>query len=808
MGTLIQDLRYALRMLWKNPGFTAVAVVALALGIGANTTIFSAVNALLLRPFNFTGTERLVVMWERQPGTTARSSVSPANFLVVREENTTFSHIAMYNSLSLNLTEGDEPERLEVSTVSPAMFAALDVRAAVGRTFTADEEREGEDKVVVLTHDFWKRRYASDPAVINRTMMLNGRPYIVVGVMAEDFNFPPTNSDILTPFAVTDDMRQDRGSHYVRMMGRLKPGVSYAQADAELGAIAGRLAAEFPETNSNRTIAVESLQASYVRGPRPGLIVLLGAAGFVLLLACANVANLLLVRASARHKEIAIRMALGASRFRLIRQLLTESVLLALLGGLLGLLFAIWGIDLMVLGIPASLSRYLPGWKNLGIDRTVFVFTFAVSILTGIIFGLAPALQATKTNFNEALKDGGRTSGGGFSRNRLRGALVVAEVAISLTLLIGAGLMIKSFYELLKVDPGFKPESVLVVDVTLPRTKYEEKTARVNFFEGAVERVGALPGVQGAGAVNILPLSRNNSSSAFSVVGRPRPERGTEPQANFRIVTTHYLEVMGIPLRRGRHLSQSDRADSTHVVLINEVLADRFFPGADPLGQRLNFGGDEEKDWPEIVGVVGNIKHESLTEEIEPEAYAPLAQQPWYTMSIVVRATGDPLSLAGAVRQEIGAIDKDQPIYNARAMERVVSESLAPQRVTMGMLGVFAVIALLLASVGIYAVMSYAVAQRTHEIGIRMALGAQPQDILKLVVRQGMLLALIGIGIGIVASYWLMQGLSAILYGVSATDPVTFSLISLLLALVAFAANYIPARRATKVDPMVALRYE
>jgi putative ABC transport system permease protein len=753
MGTLIQDLRYALRMLWKNLGFTMVAVVALALGIGANTTIFSAVNALLLRPFSFTDADALVVIWERPPNTSYRNMVSPANFLDVREQQTSFSHVAIYNNNSINLTEGDKPERLEVAAVSPEMFSALDVRAALGRTFMKEEEQEGRDKVAILTHDFWRRRYAADPSILNRTLMLNGQPYTVVGIMPEDFNFPPNNGDILLPFGITDKTREERGNHYVRMLGRLKPGVSFAQANAELGAIAERLRAQYPDTNSNRTIAVESLKADYIRGPRPGLIVLLGAAGFVLLLACANVANLLLVRAASRQKEIAIRMALGAGRLRLIRQLLTESVLIALFGGALGLLIAVWGIDLMTVSIPSSLSRYLPGWKNVGIDAEVFWFTLGVSILTGIIFGLAPALQATKTDFNEALKDGGRTSGGSFSHNRLRGMLIVAEVAISLTLLIGAGLMIKSFYEILKVEPGFKSESVLVMDVALPRLKYEDKTARVNFYQQAVERVGALPGVQQAGATNILPLSRSNTDSAFSVVGRPQPEKGREPQANFRVISPHYLEAMNIPLQRGRHILETDRADTQRVLVINEFLARKFFPDEDPLGKRLNFGSDDPKEHYEIVGVAGNIKHESLVEETVAEVYVPLTQEPWYSMSIVVRSAGDPLQLAGAVQREIQAIDKDQPVYNVRTMGRVVSESLAPQRVVMGMLGVFALIALVLASVGIYAVMSYAVTQRTHEIGIRMALGAQPRDILKMIVRQGMLLAVVGVALGLVASY-------------------------------------------------------
>lgn len=808
MGTLIQDLRYALRVLWKNWSFTTVAVVALALGIGANTTIFSAVNALLLRPFNFTDPDSLVVVWERPPHTSLRNSLAPANFLSVREQNTTFSHVAIYNSSSVNLTEGDKPERLEVAVVSPAMFSALDVRAAAGRTFTSEEEQAGRDKVVLLTHDFWRRRYASDPAILNRSLMLNGQPHTVVGIMPEDFNFPPNNSDILLPFVITDKTREERGNHYVRMLGRLKPGVSFAQANAELAAIASRLEAQYPDSNSNRTIAVESLKADYVRGPRAGLVVLLGAAGFVLLLACANVANLLLVRAASRQKEIAIRMALGASRFRLIRQLLTESVLIALFGGALGLLVAVWGIDLITAGIPPSLSRYLPGWKNVGIDAQVFGFTLGVSVFTGLVFGLAPALQATRTDFNEALKDGGRTSGGGFHGNWLRGLLVVVEVAISLTLLIGAGLMIKSFYEILKVEPGFKSESVLVVDVALPRTKYEEKAARTNFYQQAIERVSALPGVQQVGAANILPLSRSNSDAAFSVVGRPRPDKGREPQANFRTVSPHYLETMGIPLQRGRHINASDRADTGRVIIINEFLAQTQFPNEDPLGQRLNFGGEEEADNYEIIGVVGNLRNESLVEKIVPEVYVPLAQEPWHSMSIVVRVAGDPLPLAGAVQREIQAIDREQPIYNVRTLERVVSESLAPQRVVMAMLGVFALIALVLASVGIYAVMSYAVTQRTHEIGIRLALGAQPRDILKMVVGQGMALALLGIAIGLYASYWVTKAMTMMLYEVSATDPLTYAFITLLLLGVAFAANYLPARRATKVDPMIALRYE
>ncbi len=806
MSNLLQDIRYGFRMMWKRPVFTLVAVLAIALGIGANTTVFSVVDVLLLRPFSFEQPEEVFMVWERnlQAGF-SRGSVSPPNYLEMRTETRTLENLSAFHSASFNLSDGEKAERLEGTLVSPSLFDLIGARPALGRTFRSDEEEEGKDSVVIISDGLWKRRFGSDPAIVNSQIRLNGKAYTVVGVMPPKFAFLPGGGDVWKPLAFTTRQREARGDHFLQVAGRLKKGATPEQAQSEMSAIASRVAQQYPEFNTGREFAVESMIASYTRGPRPFLTVLLGAVGFVLLLACANVANLLLVRSASRQKEIAIRMALGASRLRLVRQLLTESVMLALLGGGLGLLLAVWGVDLMASGVPASLAKYMPGWENVGLNARAFYYTLAVSLLTGIVFGLAPALQATKPNLNEDLKEGGRTSGVG-GRSRLRSALIVSEVALSLLLLIGAGLMIRSFMGLLQVEPGFNSSNVLVADLSVAGQRYDEPRARVDFYTQLLERVEGLPGVQSAGAVSIIPLSRSNSSSSFSIAGQPPPPHGQEPNANWRPASPSYIQTINIPLLRGRSLEERDnRIESPRVLLVNEALARRHFPNQDPLGQRLHFG---EGDAWEIVGVVGNVKHEDLQQGFNSEVYVPHAKSARREMSIVVKTSGDPSQIVSAVEDALHSIDSDQPIYNVRTMDRVVVESLAPQRVTMGMLGVFAGIALLLAAIGIYAVMSYSVAQRTHEIGIRMALGAQSGDILKMVVRQGMLLAGIGISIGLVAAYFLMQAMTKILYGVSPNDPLTFFGIALLLALVSFAANFFPARRATRVDPMVALRYE
>jgi putative ABC transport system permease protein len=809
MSTLLRDVRYALRVLWKQPGFAAVAVLAVALGVGANTTMFSTVDALLLRPFSFRQPERVFLVWEQNPQTgMERGSFAPANFYDARARTRTLDNLSAYFDKSFNLSDGDKPEQVDGTVVSASLFNAIDAKPAIGRAFTAGDEEWGKDKVVVLSHGLWQRRFGSDPKIVGHDVRLNGESYTVVGVMPPKFSFPPNGGQLWTPLSFNAEDANDRGSHFMRVLGRLKDGATPDDARAELTVIARQIEQQYPDTNTGRTFGVQSLNAYYTRGARPFLLVLLGAVGFVLLLACANVANLLLVRGSARQKEIAIRMAMGASRTRLVRQLLTESVVLALGGGALGVLLAVWGVALTASGIPQSLARYIPGWENVAVNQRALFFTLGVSVLTGIIFGLAPALQATRTSFNDALKEGGRTSGA-HTRSRLRSLLVVSEITLSLVLLVGAGLMIKSFIGLTRVEPGFNPSNVVVMDLTLAGAKYEKQPPRVDFYQQLLSKIKGLPGVERVGAVNLLPLSRSNTSANFTVEGRTPPPKGQETDADWRSVSPDYTAAMNIPLLRGRYLTeQDDRMDAPRAMLINEVLASRFFAGEDPLGKRLDFGDAEKKGYWEIVGVVGNVRHEGLEEKINPEVYVAHAKSPWRTMTVVVRTASDPAQVVAAVRNELRSIDHEQPVFDVRTLDRVVHESLAGPRVAAAMMGVFALIALLLATIGIYAVMSYSVTQRTHEIGVRLALGAQPRDILSMVVRQGMTLTVIGLIVGLGASLLMSQAMTKVLYNVTATDPTTFVSITIFLTLVAFAANYFPARRATRVDPMQALRHE
>jgi putative ABC transport system permease protein len=809
MSTLLKDVRFALRMLWKQPGFTAVAVAAIALGVGANTTIFSVVDSLLLRPFSFAEPDRVFMLWERnQQSGYNRGSVAPANFLDLRALSATLEDVSAFRDASFNMSEGEQPERVEGSVATASLFRVVGGRAALGRLFTAEEEQPGRERVVVISHALWQRRFGGDPGIVNRQITLDGQPHTVVGVMRDKFNFPPNSGDIWKPMAFDAETAGERGNRYLRVLGRLKDGATVEQAEAELQTIGRRLEAQYPETNAGRDFRPEAIITNYTRGPRPFLLVLLGAVGFVLLLACANVANLLLVRGASRQKEIAIRMAMGAGRFRLVRQLLTESVVLAVLGGALGVVLAVWGVALSAQGMPRSFARYIPGWDDLSVNPRALLFTLGVSVLTGLVFGLAPALQATRLNFNESLKEGGRTSGG-HTRNRLRSGLVVAEITLSLVLLVGAGLMIRSFVELAKVEPGFDPSNVVVMDLSLAGDKYKEPQTRVEFFRQLVGRLQGLPGVERVGAASLIPLTRYNNSSAFTVEGRPPLPPGRETHAQWRSTSPTYLGAMNIPLRRGRYLAERDnREDAPRVVLINEAMARKHFENEEPLGRRLDFGGGAGEGLWEIVGVVGDVRHEGLEEAPEPEVYVAHAKSPARTMTVVLRATGDPAQLVGAAQGELRALDPQQPVFNVRTLDRVVREAIAPQKLATWMMGVFAGIALALAAIGLYAVMSYSVAQRTHEIGVRMALGAQRGDILRLVVRQGMILTFVGLGVGLAAAFLLTQGMSKVLYGVSATDPLTFGGISLLLALVSLAANYFPARRATRVDPMDALRYE
>jgi len=811
MTTIWRDVRYAARMLWKSPGFTAVAVLAVALGVGANTTIFSCVNALLLRPFAYETTDRAVMVWERgidRAG--SRNSVAPANYLDWRDQTRVFEELAAYSQQHFSLNEGDRPERVPGARVTPSLFRVLAVRAERGRTFTEEEGQAGANPVVLIKHSLWRERFGSDPDIVGKSVRVDGRDRTVVGVMPQDFDFPLNGGELWAPLSFEPKEAQNRFNHYLQVVGLLRPGVSVEQADAEVRGVAERARQLYPDSNGGRTAFTESLTDSFTRGPKPYLLVLLGAVGFVLLIACANVANLLLVRASGRQRELAVRTALGASRWRLVRQLLTESLLLALLGGAAGLLFSVWGIEYITKGMPPTFTKYIPGWKNMGIDLRVLLFTFGASVATGVVFGIVPALQATRTNLNESLKEGGQKgAAGGIRRNRMRSMLVVAEIALSLVLLAGAGLMVRSFYEMVRADLGLRPEGVLTLQMSLPRAAYPEPAQRAHFYEQLVGRVRALPGVASAAAINFVPMDRSgNSSSAFHVDGEPPPPKDRRPNANYRVISPGYFEASGARVLRGRGFTDADDERAPRVCMVNESLARRHFPRGDAVGRRIVIS-DEEGPW-EVVGVTADVKNEDLDEQAELEFYRPLRQDPWYTMALVVRAGqgATPTGLAPAVRGEVRALDSGLPVYNVRTLQDVVDEAVSPKRLAMSLMAFFALGALLLAAVGLYSVMSYTVAQRRHEIGIRMAVGAQGSDILRLVLWQGLVLTFVGLALGLVGALMLTRVMASILYGVSATDPLVFAGVATALGAAALLACYLPARRATKVDPMVALRYE
>ena len=800
---MFQDLRYGLRMLVKNPGFAFVAVLTLALGIGANTAIFSIVNAVLLQPLPFSEPDRLVWVWGNIRNGGRSASVSPLDYLDYRSQNTSFEHFAATFSIPapFNLTGSGEPERLQGAVATGNFFQALGVNPALGRTFLLENEEPGRDQVVVLSHRLWKQRFAGDPALIGKTLALDGRTFEVIGVMPAGFNFP-RGAELWTPmnFQISPGMKQ-RKAHFFRPIGRLKPGVTLAQAQADMDSIAGILETQYPDSNTGWNLRMVPLREQLVGNIRPTLRVLFGAVGLVLLIACANVANLLLVRASSRQKEIAIRMALGAGRRRIVRQMLTESLLLAIAGGTLGVFLAIWGTDLIV----AFSGNDIPATAQIGIDGVVLGFTLCVSLLTGILFGLVPALPATQpSRLSETLKEGGRAGGQGASRNRTRNLLVVFETAIAVVLLIGAGLLIRSFVRLQNVGPGFDPENVLTARIDLPREKYNLPEKAASFWVQLHERLAALPGVEAVGMNTELPLSGQPNDMPFSVEGRPA-EPNQRFGADFRRVNQDYLRSIRIPLKRGREFTEQEVRQGANVVVISETLANGVFGDDDPLGQRLLLAINE-KTAVEIIGIVGDIRHRTLEADPWAMMYLPVPSTQWTNLTIKV--SGDPLSMAAAVRGEVRAIDPDQPVAAIRTMEQVVAESVGAPRYRTSLLGLFAFIALLLAAIGIYGVSSYAVAQRTHEIGIRMALGAEPRDVQLLVIGRGIGLALVGVGAGLVGAFGLTRLLAGLLFGVTATDPLTFAGVAVILTAIALLACWIPARRAARVDPMVALRHE
>jgi putative ABC transport system permease protein len=730
------------------------------------------------------------------------------NFTDYREQNQVFESIAAFRTANLNLAGEGEPERVVGAAATANLFEVMRIAPVLGRAFTIEEDNQGRDQVVLLSYGLWQRRFGGDKSVIGRSVSFSGRNRIVIGVMPPDFRFPAKETDAWVPLAPPDQMKSNRQAFWLNVIGRLKPGVTLAQAQAEMTGIAKRLEAQYPDINTNFGVNLVPLPEQTVGQLRPALLILLGAVLFVLLIACANVANLLLSRAAAREREFAIRTAIGASRARLIRQLLVESLLLAGIGAGLGMLFAVWGLDALKAIAPSDMPRI----AEIGIDARVLLFTLGVSCLTALLFGLAPALQASSLNLNDTLKDGGRGASQGVRSRGLRRLLVVSEVALALMLLVGAGLLLKSFNRLQAVDLGFRPEGLTTMKLQLPALKYREESQRAAFYQQLLERLENTPGVESAGAITSVFLSKTPNSSFFNIEGRPLFQPSERVEAPIDSISPNYFQVIGAPLIKGRAFNTQDREGAPRVVIINERMARRFFPGEDPLGKRIFFGerpDPEQNPLRTIVGVVADTRRTGFDAEVRPETYLPLAQSPSGSMTMVVRATADdPASLTASVRSAVRSIDPDQPVYDIKTMSQLVGEMIAQRRLNMILLGIFAVIALVLASVGIFGVMNYMVAQRTHEIGVRLALGAQKRDVLRLVLGQGMTLAALGVVIGLVGAFALTRVMASLLYGVSATDPAVFLGIAALLAAVAFLATYIPARRATKVDPMVALRYE
>ncbi|HEX8161816.1 MAG TPA: ABC transporter permease [Pyrinomonadaceae bacterium] len=806
MRTFWQDIRYGVRVLLKSPGFAAVAVLVVALGIGANTAIFSVVNAVLLRPLPFESPERLVRVFGTNPQRNSFSRpYSYLNFSDLRAQNGSLEGLAAYTATSAALSGAETPEQITGVVASGDIFRVLKTKPLAGRLLVPEDEKPGGTPVAVISHGLWQRRFGADPSVVGRLIRLDGREREIVGVTPADFRFEFVTdaADFWTPIDPQASGFQSRGAIFLEVIGRLKPGVSIAQAQADMSGVMGRLQQAYPNPNAGIGIRLSGAREELVGDLRPTLLVLLGAVGFVLLIACANVANLLLARASGRGREMAVRVALGASRGRIVRQLLTESTLLACSGGLLGLLFAVWGVSLLSSFIPADVPRF----DETSLDLRVLGFTLAASVVTGLLFGLAPAIRSSKLDMNEALKEGGRSATEGRGHNRVRSLLIVSEVALSLVLLIGAGLLIKSFVKLRNTDPGFNPQNTLTASLSLASVRYEKDEQITRFYDQLIERVRALPGVESVGGVMPLPLSGNGMAYSFVLTDRPEPPPGQGLSASARFATPDYFRAMGIPLRGGRLFTEEDRAGAPPVLVINEAFARRYLPGEEPLGKRMRIGYNRIEG--EIVGVVGDVRGNSLSVPGGPEYYIPQSLAASGDMSLVVRtSTGDPASLTPALRGVVREMDKDQPLYEVRTMAALVSRSVARQRFSMTLIGVFAALALALAAVGIFSVMSFLVAQRTHEIGIRMALGAQGRDILRMVVGQGMTLTLVGVGIGLAGAFGLTRLMSGLLFGVSATDPATFGGVAALLAAVALVACYVPARRATRVDPMIALRHE
>ena len=820
MESILQDIRFSARSLLRTPGFTAVAIIVLALGIGANTAIFTVVNAVLLRPLPYRNSDQLMMLWETNPRFQIGIDtlpVTPGNFMDWREQNNVFEYVAALGISHLNMTGVGEPERISAATVSPNFFRLMGVEPELGRTFRDEEEKPGAGRVVVISNALWQRRFAGETDVIGSAMTLDGESYTVIGVAPEGFQFPrakelpyfvgvETQTDVWRPMTLGDDfVNKSRANHQLSVIAKLKPGVTRERAQSEMTAIAERLEQSYPESNQGIGVKIVPLNEQVAGNVRSALLVLMGAVALVLLIACANVANLLLARSSGRQKEIAIRTALGASRGRVIRQLLTEALLLSMTGAIGGTLLSLWGIKALL-----SLSaETLPRSYEINLDARVLGFTVGIALLTSVLFGLVPALQASKISLSESLKEGSRSSSSGLGRNHVRDLLVASEVALSLVLLIGAGLMIKSLASLLKVDPGFKTVNTLTMQIALLGSRYPNPGQQIAFFQEVTDRVESLPGVRSVGLISSAPLSGGVYAGGFTIEGREAQAETDNLVADRRMISTDYFNALAIPILRGRGFTEQDNQGATGVVIVSESWVRRFFPNGEPIGNRIKLGGpDSTRPWLSIVGIAGDVRDTALESDPRPCVYLPYPQFPSSGMTLVVRAAFDPGSLTSAIRNEVWAVDKDQPVTNVKTMSQYVADSAATRRFNALLLSVFATLAVVLASVGIYGVMSYSVSQRVHEIGIRLALGAQPSQVVKLVAGRGMAPVFAGVAIGLAGAFALTRVMTSLLYGVSATDSTTFVIVPVLLIAVAALASYIPSRRATKVDPMVALRCE
>ncbi len=805
MQILWQDLHYGARILLKNPGFTLIAVITLSLGMGANTAIFSVVNALLLRPLPYAEPERLVMLAERSREG-ERTTASYPNFGDWRARAQSFEGMASIRDQAFNLTGVEKPVRLRGQTVNWNFFQLLGVNPQLGRLFIEEDDRYGAGRTVLLSNGLWKERFGGDPRVVGRAILLDGEPYTVIGVLPPGFEYF-RRDDLYVPiglFLIPSSGLADRGSSFgLHAVARLKPGVTIERANSEMATLGSQLAREYPATNAGKSAMAERLQDVMSEEVRRLLWVLLGAVGFILLIACVNVANLLLVRAADRRKEIALRLALGAGRWRIVRQFLSESLLVAGLGGAVGLLAGQWLLD----GLLGLAPDDIPQLSRVSLDKNVLLFTLGVSALTSVLCGLLPALQASRADLLTALKEGGRSTAGA-SREGLRKALLVVEVSLALVLLVGAGLLVRSMYNLLRVDPGFNAENLLTMRLELPGESYNEPRRRV-FYDECLAQITALPGVRSAALAVSLPIDGSWWDAIFTVADKPVPPRGQLPEAAMIPVSESYLETMGIRLLKGRWFNSADTANSPTVTVINENLARRIWPGENPIGKRLRHGFPEyQAPWREVIGVVANVKLNGVERDTPMQAYLPIMQEPWSHFSIAVRTTGHPLAASASVERAVHSIDKDLPVFAIRSMDQLLGNALAARRLTLVLLASLALLALLLAALGIYGVIAYSVRQRTHEIGVRIALGAQASDVLRLIIGQGMKLALLSVVIGLAGASALTRVLETLLFDVKASDPLTFGVIALLLTIVALLACWLPARRATKVDPMIALRCE